>query len=191
MEWLFDRRRGQRRDGQDDFVGPALPRPAQAVAVKPLLAVDADPNSCLAERLGVTRWRLATIGYLREQLRANPDKCPPGISKTEWIERLINEEVIESTGLDLIVMGRQEGPRLLLLHQQPPADCLEKIAEPYRAVVIDNEAGLEHLSRRTDGRVEVMLVVCQPTLSGARTARAHTRDDGEPRIGGGERPSWC
>lgn len=136
--------------------------------VKPLLAVDADPNSCLAERLGVTVER--TIGELREELRDEPEKIPKGISKREWIERLINQEVAESIGFDAIVMGRQEGPDCYCYLNNLLRSCLEKIAGQYRAVVIDNEAGLEHLSRRTNGRVEVMLVVCEPTLPGARTA---------------------
>lgn len=139
-------------------------------SVKPLLAVDADPNSCLPERLGVTLAPTQTIGYLREQLRADPEKVPQGISKTEWIERLISEDVTEAVGFDLVVMGRQEGPNCYCYINNLLRNCLERIAEQYRAVIIDNEAGLEHLSRRTNGRVEVMLIACQPTLSGAHTA---------------------
>jgi CO dehydrogenase maturation factor len=136
--------------------------------VKPLLAVDADPNSCLHERLGITPSE--TIGELREQLRAEPDKIPAGISKTEWIERLISEEVAESVGFDLITMGRQEGPDCYCYINNLLRSCLDKIGQHYKAVVIDNEAGLEHLSRRSNGKVEALLVVCQPTVIGARTA---------------------
>lgn len=137
---------------------------------KPLLAVDADPNSCLPERLGVKASETRTIGKLREDLRAEPDKVPQGIAKSEWVERLINEEITEAVGFDMIVMGRQEGPSCYCYINNLLRNCLEKIEEQYRAVVIDNEAGLEHLSRRTNGRVEIMLIVCQPTISGARTA---------------------
>ncbi len=135
---------------------------------KPLLAVDADPNSCLAERLAVTVDR--TIGQLREIIRADPDKIPMGMGKSEWIERLICEEVAESAGFDLLAMGRQEGPDCYCYINNLLRACLEKLAAQYSAVIIDNEAGLEHLSRRTNGRVEVMLVVCEPTAIGARTA---------------------
>lgn len=137
---------------------------------KPLLAVDADPNSCLPEKLGVAVTEDKTIGHLRESLRAEPEKVPQGISKTEWVERLINEEVTESLGFDVIVMGRQEGPNCYCYINNLLRNCIEKIGEQYRAVVIDNEAGLEHLSRRSNGQVEIMLVVCQPTVNGARTA---------------------
>jgi CO dehydrogenase maturation factor len=136
--------------------------------LKPLLAVDADPNSCLPERLGVKLDR--SIGQLREDLRREPEKVPSGIAKSEWVERLINEEITESTGFDLIAMGRQEGPDCYCYINNMLRSCLEKIEGGYRAVVVDNEAGLEHLSRRTNGRVDVMLVVCHATLLGARTA---------------------
>lgn len=136
--------------------------------VKPLLAVDADPNSCLGERLGVNVSR--TIGQLREELRADPNKVPTGMSKSEWMEGLITQEITESVGFDLIVMGRQEGPDCYCYINNLLRACLGKLGDQYQAVVIDNEAGLEHLSRRTDGRVEVMLVVCEPNLLGARTA---------------------
>lgn len=139
---------------------------------KPLLAADADPNSCLAERLGVAVGN--TIGQLREDLRAQPDRIPAGLSKSEWIERLITQEVTESIGFDVIVMGRQEGPECYCYINNLLRACLEKLAGQYKAVVIDNEAGLEHLSRRTNGRVEVMLVVCEPTFIGARTAQRIT-----------------
>lgn len=143
-------------------------RALRARRLKPILAVDADPNSCLPEKLAVRQDR--TIGELREALRAEPDKVPAGIAKTEWIERLINQEVTEAVGFDLVVMGRQEGPECYCYINNLLRNCLDRIGGQYRAVVIDNEAGLEHLSRRSNGAVDVMLVVAQPTLVGARTA---------------------
>ncbi|MEI7899207.1 MAG: carbon monoxide dehydrogenase, partial [bacterium] len=73
-------------------------------------------------------------------------------------------------GLDLLAMGRQEGPDCYCFINNLLREYLGRITKQYKAVVIDNEAGLEHLSRRTDGRVDVMLVICQPTVIGARTA---------------------
>ena len=136
--------------------------------IRPVLAVDADPNSCLADALGVKVER--TIGALRESIRAQPDLKPAGIAKNEWIERLINESLVESTGLDMIVMGRQEGPDCYCFINHLLRDSLGRIGRSYPAVVIDNEAGLEHLSRRTDGSVDAMLVIAQPSFPGARTA---------------------
>ena len=149
-------------------VSALLCRSLMNKGTKPLLAVDADPNSCLPDKLGVARQE--TIGELREQLRADPDKLPSGISKSEWIENLINQEISEAVGFDIIVMGRQEGPDCYCFINNLLRQCLDKLGNQYKAVVIDNEAGLEHLSRRSNGAVEVLLVVCQPTLIGARTA---------------------
>ena len=75
----------------------------------------------------------------REELRADPSRVPAGISKTEWIERLINEEITEAVGFDMIVMGRQEGPDCYCYINNLLRSCLEKIGEQYRAVVIDND----------------------------------------------------
>ncbi|MEI7880614.1 MAG: AAA family ATPase [bacterium] len=145
-----------------------LCRSLQARNIKPILAVDADPNSCLADKLGLNVER--TIGAVREELRAKPENKPAGISKNEWIERQINESLVEATGLDLLAMGRQEGPDCYCFINNLLREYLGRISKQYQAVVIDNEAGLEHLSRRTDGHVDIMLVVCQPTVIGARTA---------------------
>lgn len=136
--------------------------------IRPLLAVDADPNSCLPDKLGIQAGR--TIGELREDLRAGTESVPAGISKGEWLERLINEELTEASGFDLLVMGRQEGPGCYCFINNVLRDCLDKIGKQYRAVVVDNEAGLEHLSRRSNGGVDALLIVSQPTVTGARTA---------------------
>ncbi len=136
--------------------------------IKPLLAVDADPNSCLPERLGITVRQ--TIGEMREELRQDPESVPAGVSKREWIEQLIHEDIAEAPGVDMLVMGRQEGPGCYCYINSVLREYLGKIGGQYRGVVIDNEAGLEHLSRRTNGQVEVMLVVCPPNVIGARTA---------------------
>ena len=145
-----------------------LCRSLQDRKVRPILAVDADPNSCLAEALGLSVER--TIGALREELRAKPESKPAGISKNEWVERQINESLVESTGLDLLVMGRQEGPDCYCFINNLLREYLGRIGKQYAALVIDNEAGLEHLSRRTDGSVDVLLVICEPTIIGVRTA---------------------
>lgn len=158
---------GKGGSGKTTLAG-LLCRSLRARKIRPVLAVDADPNSCLAEALGLTVER--TIGALREELRANPEAKPAGISKNEWVERKINESLVESTGMDLLVMGRQEGPDCYCFINNLLREYLGRIGKQYAAVVIDNEAGLEHLSRRTDGHVDVLLLICPPTVTGARTA---------------------
>jgi CO dehydrogenase maturation factor len=139
-----------------------------AKGIKPLLAVDADPNSCLPEKLGIEVEQ--TIGELREELRQDPEKKPAGIPKGEWIEGMIHRAITESVGLDMVVMGRQEGPDCYCFINNLLRQCLDQLGKQYEAVVIDNEAGLEHLSRRSNGSVEVLIVLAQPTITGARTA---------------------
>ena len=139
-----------------------------ARGIKPILAVDADPNSCLPERLGVAVRQ--TIGEMREEVRNDPESVPTGVSKHEWIDQLIHEDIAEASGFDMLVMGRQEGPGCYCYINNVLRDSMEKLSQKYRAVVVDNEAGLEHLSRRTSGRVEVMLVVCLPNQTGVHTA---------------------
>lgn len=158
---------GKGGTGKSTFAA-LLCRGLLARKIRPLLAVDADPNSCLPEKIGMTVEQ--TLGDLREELRQHPEKKPAGIAKSEWLESMINRSVIESTGLDLLVMGRQEGPDCYCFINSLLRQCLEKIGRQYQAVVIDNEAGLEHLSRRSDGKVEVMVVLADPTITGARTA---------------------
>lgn len=136
--------------------------------IKPLLAVDADPNSCLPEKLGIPVEQ--TIGDLREELRRDPDRKPAGIPKGEWMESMIERAVIESTGLDMLVMGRQEGPDCYCFINNLLRECMERMGKSYAAMLIDNEAGLEHLSRRSNGKVEVLLVIAHPTIAGAKTA---------------------
>jgi len=136
--------------------------------IRPLLAVDADPNSCLPEKLGIAVEQ--TIGDLREELRRDPDRKPAGIPKGEWMESMIERAVIESTGIDMLVMGRQEGPDCYCYINNLLRQCMDRIGKNYQGVVIDNEAGLEHLSRRTNGTMEVLLVIAHPTIAGAKTA---------------------
>ena len=141
-------------------------------SMTPILAVDADPNSCLPEKLGIPAEQ--TIGELREELRKHPEKKPAGISKSEWMEMGINNSISEAAGVDMVVMGRQEGPDCYCFINNLLRQCLDTIGTQYKAVVIDNEAGMEHLSRRSNGTVEVLLIVANPTVTGARTAKRIT-----------------
>ena len=136
--------------------------------LKPVLAIDADPNSCLPGRLGVTVRQ--TIGQMREEVRDDPESVPQGVSKHAWLEQLIQEDIAEASGFDMLVMGRQEGPGCYCYLNNILRDNMDRLAKQYRAVIIDNEAGLEHLSRRTNGGVEILLIVCPPTQTGLQTA---------------------
>ncbi len=127
----------------------------------PVFAVDADPNSNLADQLGVREY--GTVGNIREELSSNKEPPPAGMSKPEFIRYRIQETVTESNGFDLLNMGRPEGPGCYCYVNSLLRDYLDSRGSGYRFVVIDNEAGMEHLSRRTTRDVDLLLIVADTT----------------------------
>lgn len=139
---------------------------------KPVLAVDADPNSCLNEALGVKVH--TTIGKLREDslnLIRNGFDRPGGMSTEELFDYQVQQSLIESNGFDLIVMGRPEGPGCYCAANNIIRKYTDKLSLSYFYVVIDNEAGMEHLSRRTNHRVNLLMIVSDPSIKGVHTAK--------------------
>ena len=130
--------------------------------VRPALAVDADPNSNLAEALGVAPGM--PLAQIREQ-GSSPEGSPPsGIGRARAIDDEIQRAIVESQGFDLIAMGRPEGPRCYCYVNNLLRRSLDSLAANYAAVVMDNEAGMEHLSRRTTNNVDFLVVVTDCTL---------------------------
>jgi CO dehydrogenase maturation factor len=163
-------------------IAALLIRSLLARGVKPLLAVDADPNTCLYEKLGVEAGR--TLGQVREEsVRLKQEAS--ALAKRDVLEMEVQSAVIEGTGFDLLAMGRQEGPGCYCYVNNLLRSFVDSLGGAYKAIVIDNEAGMEHLSRRTNAGVDVMLFVCEPTRSSARTiARLKELADGlDFRIG--------
>lgn len=139
---------------------------------KPVLAVDADSNACLNEALGVDVH--ATIGHLREESLAavrSGGERPGGMSMEQLFDYQVQQSVIEAKGFDLMVMGRPEGPGCYCAANNIIRKYTDKLSETYAYVVIDNEAGMEHLSRRTTHAVDLLMIVSDPTVRGIRTAR--------------------
>jgi CO dehydrogenase maturation factor len=134
----------------------------------PVFAVDADPNSNLAEQLGVPEY--GTVGGIREELTANRDALPAGMSKPDYIRYRIAETVSEARGFDLLSMGRPEGPGCYCYVNSLLRDYLDNRGREYPSVVIDNEAGMEHLSRRTTRDVDLLLIVCDTTAASVTAA---------------------
>ncbi|HAX61023.1 MAG TPA: hypothetical protein DCX95_00460 [Elusimicrobia bacterium] len=127
----------------------------------PVLAVDADPNSNLGYYLGIDCPEGTAVSDLREdEFRKNPS----GISKVEWLDIKMQESIFETDkGFDLLVMGRPEGPGCYCAVNNLLRDFLGKISRQYPFVVIDNEAGMEHLSRRTNNEIDVLFIIAEPT----------------------------
>jgi CO dehydrogenase maturation factor len=136
----------------------------------PVLAVDADPNSCLDVALGVTVEK--TIGKIREEARETASQgMAAGISKQQLLELRIAESLVEREGFDLIAMGRPEGAGCYCYANNVLKEALGKLARNYGSVVLDNEAGLENLSRRIAQEVAVLVLVCDATYNGIETVK--------------------
>jgi CO dehydrogenase maturation factor len=134
----------------------------------PVLAVDADSNANLNEALGVSY--AATVGGIREGAMRRATELT-GISKQEFLDLQVQEALVEQHGYDLIVMGRPEGPGCYCFANNVLRDVLRKLAGGYRHVVVDSEAGLEHISRRTLLNLDHLMLVSDCTVRGVRTAR--------------------
>jgi CO dehydrogenase maturation factor len=134
----------------------------------PILVVDADPNSNLGMSLGLSARK--TIGQVQEEFMGEKLNIPPGLSKQAWLEVKLHELVEESEGIDLIVMGRPDGPGCYCSVNAMLRDYLEKLSINYKWTVVDNEAGMEHLSRRTTQKIDILLMVTEPSPKGLRTA---------------------
>lgn len=132
----------------------------------PILAVDADPNTNLHEALGMTLGE--TVADLRDDLL--DEKVPQGMAKHDYINLKLQEALAEGEGLDLLVMGRPEGRGCYCFVNDVLRQYIHKIGEDYASVVMDNEAGMEHLSRRTTDNVDVLFLVSEPSLLGLRSA---------------------
>lgn len=136
--------------------------------ILPILAVDADPNDNLGPAIGMTVTR--TLGEIREAFIDQSPDIPPGMTKGALLEMRMHQSVIEGRGVDLLVMGRPEGPGCYCFVNNLLRKSIEELSRNYRAVVIDNEAGMEHLSRKVVGAVDVLFLVSDHTVKGIRTA---------------------
>jgi len=138
----------------------------------PVLAVDADPNLCLDTLLGVTC--AATVGGVREQAKLISQSqavSSGGMGKAELLDMKISEALVEADKFDLIAMGRPEGPGCYCYANNVLRGVLGRLADHYASVVIDNEAGLENLSRRTVLQTDWLVFVSDPSARGLKTAR--------------------
>lgn len=134
---------------------------------RPVLAVDADPNSTLAPLLGLPTG--TTISDIRqEMLEGKTDTT--AISKDRILELKLEDCIQEADGFDLLTMGRPEGPSCYCYVNNLLRGALQRLRKNYQAVVVDNEAGMEHLSRMNTDAIDHLLIVCEPTLVSARSA---------------------
>ena len=133
-----------------------------------VLAVDADPNSCLGLTLGVEP--VGIVADIRDSVRSKK-LGNAGMDRVRTVEYGIQQAITESEGFDLLTMGRPEGPDCYCAVNNMLRMFLDTLSSQYRYVVIDNEAGMEHLSRRTTNNVDLLCIVAEPTPIGSVTAR--------------------
>jgi len=132
----------------------------------PVLVVDADANANLNELLGLKVER--TLGQVRDEMKT---AVPTGMTKETYIEYKMQEALIESKGFDLLIMGQPEGPGCYCAANNLLAKYLEILTRNYRIVIVDNEAGMEHLSRLNLREIDVLISVSDPGPRGIMTAK--------------------
>jgi CO dehydrogenase maturation factor len=131
----------------------------------PVLAVDADPNANLHEALGVKVHE--TLGSMREE--AFTRHIPPGMNRHDYVRFRFRQALVEAEGFDLVAMGRPEGTGCYCFANDLLAECMGELGRDYRFVVIDTEAGMEHISRGTIKKPDLLLIVSDPGARGLRT----------------------
>jgi len=138
-----------------------------------VLAIDGDPSSNLHMALGLPLEE--TIGSIREGMLDRKAVERAGIPKPEYLELKIREALVESKGIDLLAMGRPEGPGCYCAANNWLRNSIDRLASHYDYVVIDNEAGMEHISRQTARAVDILLIISDPSIRGI-TAAARMKD---------------
>ena len=134
----------------------------------PILAVDADGNANLGESLGLNTEK--TIGSIIAAFNDDKMSIPSGLTKGVYLELKLNEAIVESNGLDLISMGRGEGTGCYCYPNTVLKKFIDELKSNYAYMVMDNEAGMEHLSRRTTENIDELFIVSDHSVKGIRTA---------------------
>lgn len=135
----------------------------------PILAVDADPNSNLNEVLGVES--PTTLGDIREKMQykdAIDESLPPNMTKQEFTEYMFSDAMIEEDNYDLLVMGRTQGEGCYCYINGVLKTQIDKYKNGYRYIVVDNEAGLEHISRGILPHIDILLLVSDASRRGVQ-----------------------
>ncbi|MFC1871431.1 AAA family ATPase [Chloroflexota bacterium] len=139
----------------------------------PILVVDADANANLGESLGFGIKQ--TVGSVIASFNDVKLNIPPGMTKEAYLEVRLNETIVESKGIDLITMGRGEGAECYCYPNTLLRKFVDTMSGSYPYMIMDNEAGMEHLSRRTTQNIDELFLVSDHSVKGIRTI-ARIRD---------------
>ncbi len=132
----------------------------------PILAVDADCNANFNEVLGLEVKE--TLGNAREDMKKGV--VPGGMTKDIFMEMKLEEAMVEAPGFDLIVMGQPEGAGCYCAANTLLTGFMERLSNNYPFIVMDNEAGMEHISRLTTKNVDILLIVADTSRRGLQAA---------------------
>ncbi|MFC1925122.1 AAA family ATPase [Chloroflexota bacterium] len=135
-----------------------------------VLAIDADPATNLNQALGISAGD--TVGRIREEMSeaVKLGTISPSVSKQEYLDGKVMAALEESKGFDLLAMGRPEGPGCYCAANNMLRISVDRMGHRYDYVVIDSEAGMEHISRQTTRDIDVLLIVSDLTQRGVKTA---------------------
>ena len=136
-----------------------------------ILAIDANPDSNLPNVLGVSVDK--TVGMVTDELKKSIERAeiPIGMTKEDILESHVFEILKETPDFDLLVMGRGEGEGCYCPVNALLTRIIDTLSKNYDLTIMDMEAGLEHLSRRTDRDVDIMFIVTDPSSMGLQTAK--------------------
>ena len=135
---------------------------------KPVLVIDADHDGNLAQVLGIKE--LKTVGEVVEELQRQVSQFPPDLSKDRWLQSKLNEILVEGKGYDFLSMGRGEGPGCYCYVNSVLRNIMDHLEKEYPYLLMDNSAGMEHLSRRTTRDADVLLIVSDHSRKGIISA---------------------
>ena len=138
----------------------------------PILAVDADANSNLKEVLGVEVE--TTLGEIREEVAgaemASKNPIPSGVSKADYMEYKFDDALAESDDFDLLVMGRTQGKGCYCFVNGLLQAQIQRLEKNYPYIIVDNEAGMEHISRGVLPNMETAILVSDCSRRGVQAA---------------------
>ena len=151
----------------------------------PVLAVDADPNSNLADSLGITVRE--SIGSVLSDFMRERAELPAGMTKQAYLDMKFHQILEEGKDVDMLVMGCPDGPGCYCAANSILKDYFEHLSKNYPYIVVDNEAGMEHFSRKTAARIDLLLFCTNYSLKGVKTVEALSRMVDDLKIDVGKR----
>jgi CO dehydrogenase maturation factor len=158
---------GKGGTGKTTFAALAVAQLVKA-GKKPVLAVDADANANLHEALGIES--TDTIAEIMARIKNNLEPLPAGMTKDQYVEYRVHRSLAEGDDVDLLSMGGPEGEGCYCYANNVLRSFLDSLAKNYAVVVADNEAGMEHLSRRTTQNVDHLFIISDASARGIRSA---------------------